>query len=445
MKNLSDRLFPFVWVVAFSFAFAWSCQADDWLHWRGPEGNGVSKTAKPPVQWDSKQNIKWKVAIDGRGSGSPVIFRDRVFVVTAIADKSDQAEQGQQASRRSRRSRTRPTTKVECQLHCYDRASGELIWKKTAVTAVPHERGHGDNNLASASPCTDGKLVWAHFGSRGIYCYTIEGELKWKYDKFVPMVTRGGFGEGCSPTLARDKLIVPHDHEGQSSLYAFDKVTGEVKWETKRDEPSNWATPLVVEHEGKMQIVTNGQNFARAYDSETGEELWRCSGQAQRPVASPVKIDDMVIVTSGHRGSFLGAFKLDGKGDIKGAKQVVWTLNRDTPDIASPILSGDRLYFHKQKRGEISCYNAKTGEPFFETASVPKVRATYASPVAAGGHVYLTGRSGNIAVIKDAEEFELVAVNDMGEPVDATPAPAGNQLFVRGTKHLFCIEASSGQ
>jgi outer membrane protein assembly factor BamB len=415
--------------------------ADDWLHWRGPEGNGVSTAAKPPIEWDYKQNIKWKVELAGKGSGSPVIWNDRVFVVTAISEGGGQSEQA--APRRGRRPRSRPTSKTQCQLHCYNRANGELIWKKTAVTTVPHEGGHGDNNFASASPCTDGKHVWAHFGSRGVYCYSIDGELKWKYDKFAKMTTRGGFGEGCSPVLAGDKLIVPHDHEGPSKLYAFDKTTGEIKWEIERDEPSNWATPIVVEHKGKKQIVQNGQNYVRAYDAETGAELWRCGGQAQRPVASPVKIDDMVIVTSGHRGSFLGAFRLGGKGDIKGTEKVVWTLNRNTPDIASPIISGDRLYFHKQKRGEISCYNAKTGEPFFETASVPKVRATYASPVAAGGHIYLTGRSGNIAVIKDAEEFELVGVNDIGEPVDATPAPVDNQLFVRGSKHLFCIQAKT--
>lgn len=439
MNHFSYRSLRFCLVIATAFVFAQAAQADDWLHWRGAAGNGSSKTAAPPIEWDQQKNVKWKVAIPGKGSGSPIVWKDRVFVVTSISEGSGQPDQGR--SSRGRRQRSRPTSKTQCQVHCYNRTNGELVWKKTAVTAVPHEGGHGDNNFASASPCTDGQHVWAHFGSRGVYCYTMDGQLKWKYDGFEKMTTRGGFGEGCSPTLAGDMLIVPHDHEGPSKLYAFDKLTGEIKWVTERDEPTNWATPIVVEHDGKIQIVQNGQNFVRAYDGETGKELWRCGGQAQRPVASPVKIDDMVVVTSGHRGSFLGAFRLGGKGDIAGTDQVVWTLNRNTPDIASPLLSGNRLYFHKQKRGEISCYDAKTGEPFFETQSVRGVRATYASPVAAGGHVYLTGRSGKIAVIKDAEEFELVGVNDMGEPVDATPAPVGNQLFVRGEKHLFCIEA----
>jgi outer membrane protein assembly factor BamB len=267
----------------------------------------------------------------------------------------------------------------------------------------------------------------------------MDGELKWSREDFGQMDTRNSFGEGSSPTLEGDKILVPWDHEGQSYLYALDKSTGENIWKTERDEPSCWATPLVVEHNGAKQVVMNGQTCARAYDLETGKELWRCGGQAERPVASAVGADGLVFIGSGFQGSFLGAFRLNGQGDIEDTDQVAWVLDRDTPDIASPLLSGGRLYFYKGKSGLLSCVDAGTGEPHYMTARLPGISSTYASPIAADGHVYLTGRSGTTVVIKDSDQLDIVASNSVGETVDATPAPVDNELFIRGENHLFCI------
>ncbi|MDB2686224.1 PQQ-binding-like beta-propeller repeat protein [Mariniblastus sp.] len=430
-------------LIFLSLLSATAVAQDNWSHWRGPTGNGVSETAKPPIEWDANKNVKWKVAIDGRGSGSPVIWEDKVFVVTAVTDGEGAAP----AQPRRRRQRgvpaPKPTKETWFDLLCFNRDNGDLIWRQTAVTKVPHQGVHGTNNYASASPCTDGEHVYADFGSRGVYCYTLDGDLVWKYDKFEPMMTRAGFGEGSSPVLADDKLILPYDHEGQSKLYAFNKLTGDIVWEKDRNEPTNWGTPLIVEHDGRKQVVTTGQTKVRAYDLETGDELWTCGGQTERPVASPVKFGDMVVVTSGHRGSFLGAFKLDGKGDIQGTEKVAWTLNRNTPDIGSPVLSDNRLYFYKAKTGVLSCYNVETGQPFFDATRTPQISSTYASPVVANGYVYLTGRDGTTVVIKDAEKYEVVSINSVGEGVDASPAPVDDELFIRGEKHLFCIEAKT--
>ena len=186
----------------------------------------------------------------------------------------------------------------------------------------------------------------------------------------------------------------------------------------------------------------NGQTSARSYDLKTGKELWRCGGQTDRPVASAVKEGDMVFVGSGYRGSFLGAFKLDGSGDIAGTSSVVWSVSRDTPDIASPLLSSGRLYYHKGKSGVLTCLDAATGQPHFSSKRLPGLSTIYASPIAAGGHVYLTGRSGTTVVIKDADKLEIVSENSVGEGVDATPAPVDNELFIRGEKHLFCIASN---
>lgn len=412
-------------------------QAGNWAHWRGPTGNGTASEANPPIEWSDTKNVKWKVPIPGRGSGSPVVWENQIFVVTAVpADDPNEAEK---SSRPRRRRGSRELPRLKFQLLCFNRENGKRLWERTAVVATPHQGTHSTNGFASASPCTDGKHVYAHFGSRGLFCYTMDGELQWKRTDLGKMDTRNGFGEGSSPTLEGDKILLPWDHEGQSSLYCLDKTNGETIWKTERDEPTCWATPLVVEHEGKKQVVMNGENRARAYDLETGKEIWSCGGQTARPAASAVANDGLVYIGSGFRGSFLGAFRLAGRGEIENTKNVAWTIGRDTPDIASPLLSSGRLYFHKGKSGMLSCVDAATGKPHYTTARLPGLSRIYASPISAGGHVYLTGRSGTTVVIKDSDQLEIVAENSVGETVDATPAPVDEELIIRGERHLFCI------
>ena len=450
-------MFKTVLFTMFSLLLLFTSQskAANWAHWRGDSGNGIAVDANPPTRWSDTENVKWKVPIPGRGSGSPVVWQDQVFVVTAVpTGGGNQAQvprrdvpqpQGgtgpQGRRRRGGRGGGGPAATVNMQfkLFCIDRKGGNVLWQRTATETTPHQGAHSTNSFASASPCTDGQHVYAYFGSRGLFCYTMDGTLKWKRDDFGKMETRSSFGEGSSPTLEGDKIIVPWDHEGPSYLYALDKLTGKTIWRTPRDEPSCWSTPLIVEHGGKKQIIMNGQTCARSYDLETGQELWRCRGQTQRPVASPVADDELVFVGSGFRGSFLGAFHLSGRGDIEDSDHVQWVIDRDTPDIASLLLSSGRLYYYKGKSGLLSCVDAATGVPFYTATRVPGLSAIYASPIAAGGHVYLTGRSGTTVVIKDANKLEIVASNSVGEGVDATPAPVGSELLIRGENHLFCI------
>ncbi len=397
-------------------------RADDWAHWRGPLGNGASLDATPPVEFSATKNVRWKMEIPGRGSSSPVVHSQRVFVTTAVPVAGKEGA-------------------FDFRVICLDRATGRELWSRSAVTATPHEGTHQTNGFASASPCTDGERVYAHFGSRGLFCFTVDGEPVWDRD-FGDMKVRNGFGEGSSPTVHGDLVLVPWDHEGPSMLFAVDARTGKTVWETPRDEPTGWCTPLVaVDKSGRKQVVMNGQNAARGYDLATGRELWRCAGQTQRPCASAVAADGVAWVTSGFRGSFLGAFNLAGDGDLEGSGNVLWTRAKDTPDVASPLLSNGRLWFFKEKSGLLTCVDAVTGTPLWETARVEGVNNTYASPIAAGGHVYLADRRGTIAVLEDGPVLKLVATNDMGEGVDATPAAAGSQLFVRGERHLFCMES----
>jgi outer membrane protein assembly factor BamB len=392
-----------------------------WAHWRGPLGTGEAPSATPPVEFGSEKNVRWKVELPGSGSSSAVVWDDRVFATTGVP-----LADGRTWSFR---------------VFCFDRGSGKQLWERTAIDAVPHEGTHETNSFASASPCTDGEHVYAHFGSRGLFCYTLDGEFVWSRD-FGDMVIRRGFGEGSSPTLIDDVVLVPWDHEGPSMLYALNKRTGETVWETPRDEPTCWATPLVATSgHGDQQVVMNGQTAARGYDLKTGKELWRCGGQTERPCASAVAEGGVAYVMSGFRGAFAGAFDLDGRGDLAGGKGVLWSLSRDTPDVASPLLLDGRLYYYKEKTGLLTCVETANGSVVYATKRIPGIGRTYASPMAANGHIYLTDRSGAITVITAGAEPQVVATNDMGEGVDATPAADGKDLFIRGERHLFCVSA----
>ncbi|MFT5192842.1 MAG: outer membrane protein assembly factor BamB [Verrucomicrobiales bacterium] len=414
----------------------------DWLQWRGPSFNGCAASdASPPTSWSGTKNVAWKLAIPGHGSGTPVIAGNDLFVVTSVDTKKKPdgspavASSGEGA----------PESVHQFVVICVDRITGKVRWQKTVGEIVPHSGHHSDHSYASASPITDGKHVWAHFGSRGTYCLTIAGDLVWSRQDLGLMETRGGFGDGSSPALYQNTLVVPWDQERGSYITALDASTGKTLWKTERpDEPTSWATPLIIEHQGKGMVLQNGKGFARGYDLKTGEEIWRATGQTTRPIPTPIIYEGMAFLASGHQGSFMGAYKLDGaKGDITGTAHEAWTLNKHTPDVASPALSQDRLYFHAARKGILSCVDAKTGKVHFGPDRIPGLREVYASPVVAGGHVYLTGRDGTVVVIKDGTALEVVATNKLGEPMDASPVVIGGTLYLRAAKHLYAISSKS--
>lgn len=376
------------------------------------------------MHWDAKKNVKWKTVIPGHGSSSPVVWENRIFVTSAVGPVEAK----------------NPRNSQKFTLFCIDRANGKVLWESVAAETVPHEGHHDHHGYASASPMTDGKSVFASFGSRGLFAYDFDGKLLWSRTDFGKMRTRNGFGEGSSPTVHGETVIMPWDQEGQSKLIAINSQTGENRWEVLRDEPTSWDTPLVVDHGGKKQVITSGENFAMGYDFDSGKEIWRCPGQTQRPVASAVFADGVAYVGSGFRGAYLGAFKLDGaNGNLKGTGAVIWEKQDATPDIASLLLSDGRVYYTARKSGILTCVDAKTGAAHYEKERVDGVRELYASPIAAAGRVYITSRDGNITVIKDGEDLEVLATNRLGEPVDATPALVGKDIIIRGAEHLYLI------
>ncbi len=434
----------------------------NWHQWRGPEANGVARGANPPLEWDAQTNIQWKVEIPGRGSASPIVWGDRVFLLTAIetdrqadgavaaaAEAEPEADEEEEEKGRGRGGRRggrpfhggeAPTNYYQFVVLCFDRNTGDLIWQKVANEEVPKESLHPTNTYASASPTTDGERLYVSFGSYGIFCYDLDGELLWQRD-LGDMQTRNEFGEGASPTIYGDSLVVNWDHEGQSFLTVLDAATGEPKWRVDRDESSTWNTPLVVEHAGRAQIITNASNRARSYDLETGELIWECGGQAKNPIPSPVARNGVAYCMTGFRGFALYAIPLDAKGDITDSSAIAWHKSEGTPYVSSPLLYDDLLYTTKGRDAILSCWNADTGELYFSDKRLPGLRVLYASPVAAGDRIYYTGRGGTTVVVRRGTEFEVLASNNLGEGIDASPAIVGSQILLRGEKHLYSIAA----
>lgn len=426
--------------------------ANQWARWRGPNNDGSSATANPPIEWNEQQNIKWKVDVPGEGSATPILWEDRLFVVSAVeTDRRGEAEapaaiEQEPAQPPARGSGGRgfgrgnpppPTNVYQFVVLCYDRASGKQLWQQTAAEEVPHEPGHSTNTFASASPVTDGQHLYVSFGSRGIFCFDLEGNKKWER-KLGRMQTRMGFGEGASPALHENTLIVPWDHEGDSSIMALDATTGETLWQTARDERTTWATPLITEYQGRTQVIVNATRV-RSYDLDTGEPIWECGGQVDNPIPSPIRFEDSVICMTGYRGNAIVSVSLDARGDVTDTAKVLWSRDDAAPYVPSATLYKGQLYLTKANQALITSIDARTGEVIIPQQRLPGVSSLYASPVAAQDRIYFVGREGNTVVLKHGASLEVIATNSLDDAFDASPVIVGNDLFLRGDQSLYCI------
>lgn len=434
-------------------AAATSVCADDvpsWPTWRGASGTGTAPGAQPPLKWGDELNIKWKTKIPGSGFSTPIIWNDRIFLLTAIevpgtrpAPAASPAPAPAAAPAPKAKGGfgggPKPTNTYEFAVLALDRTTGKIIWQKTARKEVPHEGHHASHGFASASPVTDGEHLYASFGSRGIYCYDLQGNLKWEKD-LGDMRTRGTFGEGASPALAGGMLIINWDHEGQSFIVALDKKTGAEVWRKDREERTSWTTPVIVEVNGRLQAIVPATNRTRSYDVLTGEIVWEAGGMTANVIPTGVIGHGNVYLTSGYQGRAIQAIKLTSRGDVSGTDNIVWSSKtQSTPYVPSPVLSGDRIYITKSNDAFISCLNALTGAVHYEDQPLPGMRGIYASPVAANGHLYVVGRDGTVIVLKDAPTFEIVATNKLSDKLDASPAMIGKHLYLRGHEYLYCI------
>jgi outer membrane protein assembly factor BamB len=294
-------------------------------------------------------------------------------------------------------------------------------------------------SFASNSPVTDGKRVYAFFGSRGIYCYDLDGKLIWEKDLGVKMKMRLGYGEGVAPVLAGDALVLGFDQETDSFIVALDKNTGVELWRSSRDEVSNWAMPLALDHAGSKQVVMAGTNKVRSYDLKTGKLIWECAGLGGNVIPAPVYKDGVVYVMSGWRNPNLMAIRLGRTGDLTGSDAVLWSNARGNSYTPSPVLYDDKLYTLTDN-GMLSCYNAHTGAAYYQMKRLPKPYSFKSSPVGANGKLYMASEDGDVVVVKMGEQFEVLATNTLSDQfVVSTPAIADGEMFLRGQNTLFCI------
>ena len=409
---------------------------DQWGQWRGPLATGESPRGDPPVEWNEKKNVRWKKELPGKGHASPIVWGNRVFILSAVphGEKLKVPEQPPGAHNNDD-----PTRKTEFIVMALHRATGKTLWQTTVRDAQPHQSAHESGTWASASPITDGERVYAFFGSNGLHCLSVEGKILWQKD-FGDMQVKHGHGEGASPALHGNTLVVNWDHEGDSFIVALDAKTGKERWRQPRDEGTSWATPIIVEVDEKPQVIVSGTTAMRGYDLASGKIVWSCGGLSQNVVASPVAADGVVIAGSSYLRKAMRSVRLSGaKGDLAGTDHLLWSRRQRTPYVPSPLIHRGHVYFLRHYQAILSRLEIQTGKEPTGPFRIPELLNLYASPAAAAGRIYLTDQQGVTVVLDGGDEPKILGTNRLEESINASAAIAGKELFLRGHRHLYCI------
>ncbi|HEY0727730.1 MAG TPA: PQQ-binding-like beta-propeller repeat protein [Pyrinomonadaceae bacterium] len=416
--------------------------AANWPQWRGPDGSGISTEKNLPASWTPKTNIKWKAAIPGRGHSSPIVWGNRVFVTTAV---EGDVVPGAKAAKHMLGDKefVHPDSvgadrKHQFKVIALNRETGKVVWDVTAWEGTPYDNRHRKSSYAASTPATDGKMVYAFFGTEGLYAYDFNGKLAWKAS--LGNMANLGMGTGTSPILFDNLVIVQCDEDnGEGSfIVALDKKTGKEAWRTPRKIQISWSTPLLVKTATRSELITSGTEHVISYDPATGKELWRHKGLESNAIPSPVANNDTVYLVAGYPAKIAMAIKLGGNGDLTGTTNVPWKYAKGTAYVPSPILYGDYLYLTTD-RGILTCIDAKTGEVKYEGGRIPIPATFTASPVAFEGKILMTSEDGDTFIVKAGPKHEVLATNSVGEPVYASPAVADGRIFIRGEKNLYCI------
>jgi outer membrane protein assembly factor BamB len=409
-----------------------------WQQWRGPLANGVAPHANPPIHWSETNNLRWKISLPGKGHSSPIVFGNAVYVLSALPVGSPQKPVYDDAP--GVHDSVPVTQRHQFLALAISRRDGSILWSKSLREEWPHEGGHVTGSLASNSPVTDGERLYAFFGSRGLYCLDLNGGVKWQKD-LGKMHTLHAHGEGSSPVLHGDTLVVCWDDERESFLFAFDKRDGKIRWKVPRDEKTSWSTPLIVEFEGKTQVIVSATKRVRGYDLATGAQLWECAGLTENVVSSPVYYEGLVIAGNSYYSQAMLAIRLAGaKGDITGTDHVAWKLNRLSPYVSSPLLYDDTLYVLRHNQNVLSRFDPLTGKPRDEPLRLEGINDfIFSSPVGAAGRIYVTGRDGTTVVLRHDRENARLAVNHLDDSFSASAAVADDEFYLRGEHWLYCI------
>jgi outer membrane protein assembly factor BamB len=419
-----------------------SATPSNWPQWRGPDGSGISTAKNIPAEWSDSKNIKWKTPIEGRSHSSPIVWGNQIFLTTAIEGA---VVPGAKAVKHmdGDKEYVHPDSVGANKQHKFnvisiDGKTGKVLWDVTAWEGTPYDDRHRKSSYAASTPATDGKYVYAFFGTEGIYAYDFKGKLAWKVS--LPKMATVGMGTGTSPILFNNLVIIQCDEESgaASFMLALDKKTGKEVWKSARQVQMNWSTPLLVRTATRSELIASGTELIIGYDPATGKELWRHKGLQSNAVPSPIANSDTVFVVSGYPTKIAMAIKLGQNGDLTGTANVPWKYSKGTAYVPSPIAYGDYVYLLTD-RGILTCIDAKTGEVKYEGGRIPIPATFTASPVAFDGKILLTSEDGDTFIIKAGPKHEILGTNSVGEPVYASPAIADGRVFIRGEKHLYCI------
>lgn len=426
------------------------CIGQNWPSFRGPAACGIAENCPTPVKWEvepRRAGVRWKIAIPGLGHSCPAVWGGRIFVTTAVKSK------GESSLKPGMYGDVESVTEEEVfawHVYCIDRKTGKILWDRQAHAGKPKVKRHPKSSHANPTPCTDGNYVVAFFGSEGLYCYDVEGNLRWqkdlgKLDWGYYRYPSAQWGGGSSPVIYEKMVILQCDVQKDSFIAAFDIKDGNQLWRTPRDDVPTWSTPTVFTGAQHSQIIVNGYKHIGGYDIQTGEEIWKMRGGGDIPVPTPIVAHELIYITNAHgRMSPIYAVRLSATGDISLAENtshnqhIAWSYERGGNYIPTPIVYGDYLYCGSD-RGRLSCFDARTGQLQYRESLGSGSAAFSASPVAADGKIYFTAEEGQVLVVEAGTEFKLLAVNEMNETCMATPAISRGMLFFRTRHHLVAV------
>jgi len=386
--------------------------AEEWPCWRGPRGDGTSRETGIPVRWSATENVRWKVPIPGRGYSSPIVWGDRIFLTTCEERKKERL------------------------LLCLARADGKLLWQRMVLRSAL-EKKNRLNSYASSTPATDGKHVWVTFMEWPsqriqVVCYDVAGKEVWRRS---PGELRSMHGYCSSLLLHRDTVILNADQDAVAYIVAFDQATGAERWRIDRpNRTRSYCPPVIYDLAGKKQLVLSGSKCVASYDPDTGRQHWIIDGPTEQFCASLVHTRGILFLTGGWPTLHLLGIRPDGAGNVTNS-HVLWHVRKHASYVPSPIAEGEH-FFVVSDRGKASCLAARTGT-YLWTEQLGRHHS--ASPVSAEGRLYFLDDDGRTHVVRAAAKFELLATNPLGEKCFASPAISRGRVFLRASRHLYCI------
>lgn len=431
--------------LSFCFVATVTAQAQNWPSFRGNNGSGVADGHRTPINWslERSENIAWKTPIPGLSHASPIVWGNRIFIITAIGETNANFKAKDRGI-----GLANDAVKHTWRIYSIDKKTGRIIWEKTAYEGVPRAKRHIKATQANATPATDGKYVVALFGSEGLACYDVNGKLLWKQDLGILNPGYAGmpdseWGHSSSPIIYKNLVIVQADGHKQSFIAAYNLRNGKQVWRVERGELPSWGTPVIYEGKTRTELISDAGRYLRSYDPLTGKELWRFSqNDIQVKMPAPVIAHNLIYVTGGNpAGSPIYAFRPGASGDIslKNGEEtnqfLAWRLGRGSPYTGTPLVYGDYLYISADN-GVLTAYNARTGERIYQERLPSSFSA---SPVAADGKLYLSSEDGEVFVVRAGTKFELLATNSMGEALMSTPAISDGLILLRSQNYLFAI------